>query len=195
MYGSGSLRPAGSNSLQQQDKQPNLLSHNSTRKRPQSSLPYSGIPLVPVSIPIHDFEHIPRGYPPYISEGILSPHRGLTTNGASNRGGLYGGRPEYANGRPSHGLRVRFPFDHGFIPGRGYTVQGINPGHGKVHYGKPPFRGYPSHGTGYMKIPEEEEDQMDDEDDEEYEHPCGGKCSFDEFLCITSCTCIKNEHR
>lgn len=36
-------------------------------------------------------------------------------------GGMYGGRPEYSNGRPNHGIiNGRFPFDLGFLPGKGY---------------------------------------------------------------------------
>ncbi|KAF5269791.1 hypothetical protein FQA39_LY08572 [Lamprigera yunnana] len=197
MYGSGSLRPPGS--VPSHSVQGKIIksttSQTTNRRRQPLPAPYPALPLVPVSIPIHDFDRMPEGYPVFIPDSILSSSRSVGVPRSSSRGGIYGGRPEYYGGRPDHVLgRSRFPVDHGYM-GRGFGVEGINPGHGNAHYGKPPLRGLDSnHGTGYMRVPEDEDIPPLDVD-EEYEHPCGGECARNEFLCIRSCTCIKNDYR
>ncbi|KAB0798924.1 hypothetical protein PPYR_06804 [Photinus pyralis] len=194
MYGSGSLRPPGS--IPTHIAQGKIIKGNpsqiSNRRRQSLPVSFSAIPVVPLPIPIHDFDRIPDGYPIYMPDSMLSPSRGGGLQRPSNRGGMYAGRPEYPWGRPDHGIgRGRNPLDHSFM-GRGVGFEGINY---EKHYGKAPRRGSGAgHGTGYMRVPEDE-DILPPEEDEEYEHPCGGDCARNEFLCLRSCTCIKNIDR
>lgn len=191
MYGSGSLRLPGSiPTVQEQQQQQPLqgriakTSSSQSSNRRRQPLPYPVLQPVPVPIPIHDFD----GY-------AISRSGGLSIKPPNRGGGLYGGRPEYYAGRPDHGLsRSKYPIDHGFIPGRGFGFPPINPGHGRITYDRPIFHDTPRHGTGFMRISDEEEIAAIDED-EEYEHSCGGGCARDEFLCIRSCTCIKDDYR
>ena len=113
----------------------------------------------------------------------------------SNRG-MYGGRIEYPDGRPNRGLgivRSRYPFDFGFITGKGFEK--MPPDMGSRRLGRlPPKNGILGKGSPdlHLKFPEEEEEKPMEET---HGHPCGGDCDVGEYLCVRSCTCINEKYR
>lgn len=170
MYGSGSLRPPGSKP-----------SHAINQKQPKTPATPSQPFPVPIRFQDFAFDKLPQGFPILVP---LAP--GVTSR---NRGGMYGGRPEYYGmRRPSTGGLIggRHPLDLGFIPGRGYAngpgarKQGV----GLNRVGLGPI-------DQYMRQPEEDEVSRD----RQYDHGCGEDCPSGEFLCVESCVCIKDTHR
>lgn len=200
MYGSGSLRPPGTNPAYIHNQRSRGRKPSPSPPLPPSEIqpprrypiPISHYPIipVPVAIPSHDFDRIPDGYPLFIHDtlpnvDLISSSRsgGYSRNG--NRvNGMYGGRPEYSRGRP----RGKYPMDLGFIMGKGYDR--IGPEHSNLRYGRPPNLGIVGHATTYMKEPDSEiggEEGMDQR--------CVLTCSEEEFLCSRDCECIKNTSR
>lgn len=106
---------------------------------------------------------------------------------------MYGGRREYYEGRPNHGLRrTRYPFDLGFIRGKGFAkILPDIPGRRIGQYPNKPLLRNPDL---RLKYPEEGEEDLKPIDDS-YGHPCGGGCSVGEYLCVRSCTCIQEKYR
>lgn len=139
---------------------------------------------------MHDIFKVARGFPlPPPEIRIPTVPRSYTPikNRPRNGGGLYGGRPEYYDGRPNRPMPYgkHVGIEEGWIPGRGFGMEMVNPGHSDVRYGKLPYRGISNHMSEHM---------VENEDAEVLSH-CGGDCGRGEFLCLTSCTCIKEADR
>ncbi|XP_019869028.2 low-density lipoprotein receptor-related protein 4 isoform X2 [Aethina tumida] len=183
-YGSGSLRPPGSKPIYatgQRDHgvrttlSPALHNHNA------KSIPILyQYPFVPYAIPID---------PIYFNRDLMTRLHPKIDNRGRNRGGMYGGRPEYSNGRPNHGIiNGRFPFDLGFLPGKGYEPN--------IHVPLPKY--LPPSPPRKELGPPDHEPKPDVEDEAPKvveEHPCGEPCGPGEFLCLQSCICIKDIYR
>lgn len=134
---------------------------------------------------INDF----AGYPG--TQHIQIPQRG---DRPSNRGGgRYGGRLEYPNGRPVHGLANYFyPNDFGFLPGRDNF--GRSP-----YFDRPNFVQRNDEDDDYLEsFPTSKPDDNDDSTKQLGSHQktaCEKKCRKSEVLCQKSCVCIKEEQR
>lgn len=103
---------------------------------------------------------------------------------------MYGGRPEYYQGRPNHGLsNGRYPFDFGFMPGKGLPSDYDTPYLGRY----PPHHRNSDYDDGpdmyNLKQPEEEEVDFKMVPDH-YEPDCDETCVKEEFICHKSCKCI-----
>ncbi|CAH0560459.1 unnamed protein product [Brassicogethes aeneus] len=182
-YGSGSLRPPGTKPIFATGQRDHGVrtTLSPTMNNPTILHQY---PIVPFPIPFDEYERIPGGYPIY--PDIIPRVYGLPPRSDRNRGGMYGGRPEYSNGRPNHALSSgRNPFDFGFLPGKGFDP---NPG----KYLPPPRREFGIVPKTIQNPDDEDEIQVKSFPDE---HPCGEDCPRGEFLCVQSCTCIKSEYR
>ncbi|XP_017769836.1 PREDICTED: low-density lipoprotein receptor-related protein 4 [Nicrophorus vespilloides] len=205
MYGSGSLRPPGTNPMVfGPAHRPPLTSGSSPSQGNIRRYPMA-YPIVPLPIPIRDFESFPDGFPILIREYFndrstsRSGARGISTSSASssiNRG-MYGGRPEYNNGRPTRLYDFRPDvYGEGFIPGRGFDVR---PG-GMLT--KMPSNRPTGHGIQRMREPDEDDAGVSSSNNNgnqkeivDFEHECGEDCEQGEYLCVSSCTCIKNTLR
>lgn len=103
---------------------------------------------------------------------------------------MYGGRPEYYQGRPNHGLsNGRYPFDFGFMPGKGLPSDYDTPYLGRY----PPQHRNTDYDDGSdtynLKQPEEEEVDFKMVPDH-YGPECDETCAKGEFICHKSCKCI-----
>lgn len=173
MYGSGSLRPPGSPMIlgQQRYFKEKIFSSpppQGYNRRVLPSQPY----LYPFPIPFPDLQSVPN-YPIFIgSDGKTY------TISKSRNGGPIRVPPYISQGRMSE----RFPLDYGQVIGKGFSE-------GEVHTRKfPPFstRTISQEHSLNVKIPEESHGIFS---------PCGEGCAKGEFMCVRSCTCIKNEYR
>lgn len=178
MYGSGSLRPPGTN--------PTMPNQNfkKTIRKPTRNPPTLGPQINGYQIPLSHQPSFPILHVPSIlTQDDLHDFNWLSSSrsgGYSRSGGMYGGRPEYSSGRP----RDIYPFDTGFIKGRGYDQ------------GTP--REYWRHGriinpgfirrVSYMKEPGSDPGNVDNYDG------CNIDCGED-FLCIEECRCIAKSSR
>ncbi|XP_074041420.1 LDL receptor related protein 4 isoform X2 [Leptinotarsa decemlineata] len=198
MYGSGSLRPPGHKPIIYATGQRQHGFRTTIMPQPfdpEQYLPVFPVyPVLPIHIPIGEYEIMTKsvGYPIYQNPDIVElPPR---SDRPSNRGGLYGGRPEYYKGRPNHGLsNARFPSDFGFIMGKGVPSD----------YDQSSFIGrYPLHrATDYddmsdsynLKHPEEEDETRRNPD--QHISDCNKMCLHGELLCHNMCVCIKEELR
>ncbi|XP_072376430.1 low-density lipoprotein receptor-related protein 4 [Diabrotica undecimpunctata] len=191
MYGSGSLRPPGTKSViyatgQRQHGVRTTLSPQVYS--PPQFIPYVPIPVFPIPMRADEYEPMIRGYP-----GIPHIQFPPRSDRPSNRGGgRYGGRFEYANGRPVYGYsNAQYPFDFGFIRGRGIspdydTALNIGPYH--IHRGGDDDEGDEDYDEPYPTLKPQEADSKSD-------HSCEKKCQKDEMLCHKSCLCINEELR
>ncbi|KAJ8949684.1 hypothetical protein NQ314_008146, partial [Rhamnusium bicolor] len=195
MYGSGSLRPPGSKPIYATGQRQHGVrttispSHNPYRKYIPIIQPYS---ILPLPIPIDEYERMSSGYPTYLNPEVLGmPPR---SDRPSNRGGMYGGRPEYYQGRPTHGLsNSRYPFDFGFIPGKGLPLDYDSPYLGRYH----PHRNsdYDDFSENYnLKQPEDEDIDIKMIPDL-YGPKCEKNCRKGEFICHKGCNCVDEEKR
>lgn len=198
MYGSGSLRPPGTKPIyatgQRQHGIRTTVSPDQMNQR-RIFVPQA-YPIVPYSIPMREYERYPSGYPIFYHRDMSRlPSNARHMERPSNRG-MYGGRLEYPDGRPNRGLgivRTRYPFDFGFIPGKGFDR--MPPDYESRRMGRLPSKsGMLERGGSdmHLKFPEEEEEKPIQE---HRGHPCGGDCEPGQYLCIKSCTCIEEKYR
>ncbi|KAG5887972.1 hypothetical protein JTB14_035046 [Gonioctena quinquepunctata] len=187
MFGSGSLRPPGHKPIVYATGQ---RQHGiRTTIRPQQYLPaFPSFPLLPLGIPIDEYHRM--GFPIYQNPDIVEmPPR---SDRPLNRGGMYGGRPEYYRGRPSYGLSSgRFPSDFGFMIGKGLPSD----------YDLSSYLGrYPIHRVSdydemtdnyNLKQPDDEKGMRGVSD----QHVCDKICPSGEMLCHNYCICINEELR
>lgn len=173
MYGSGSLRPPGSN------RNPMVASQGQFKQKVLSSPPpygYRRVPpsqpyLYPFPIPFPDLKNVPT-YPIFIGADGKTYTISKSRNGGPIR------VPPYI----SQGRSDRYPVDYGQVIGKGFSE-------GEVRTRKyPPFSPKTvSHEHSLnVKIPEEDDGILS---------PCGEECAKGEFMCVRSCTCIKSEYR
>lgn len=172
MYGSGSLRPPGNPMMAGQQRQ--FKQKIFTSPPPQggrrilSPQPY----LYPFPIPFPDLKNVPN-YPIFIGSD------GKTYTISKSRNGVPIRVPPYlSQGRRSD----KFPLDYGQVIGKGFSE-------GEVHTRKfPPFstRTISHEHSLNVKYPKETSGIFT---------PCGEDCAKGEFMCVISCTCIKNEYR
>ncbi|RZC38041.1 low-density lipoprotein receptor-related protein 4, partial [Asbolus verrucosus] len=198
MYGSGSLRPPGTKPVyatgQRQHGVRTTVSPDQLNQRRIFLPPIQPYPIVPFPIPIREYDdRFPSGYPIFLNQDIISrlpPSSGSEMDRPSNRG-MYGGRREYYEGRPNHGfVRTRYPYDFGFIPGKGLEKMPPDMNPRRRFQTKNGILGKNS--DLKLKFPEEEEEKPLEET---YGHPCGSGCASGQYLCIRSCMCIEEEHR
>ncbi|KAJ8919440.1 hypothetical protein NQ315_016538 [Exocentrus adspersus] len=188
MYGSGSLRPPGTKPIYATGQRQHGVrttispSYNSQRKYIPIMPPY---PMIPLEIPADEYERM-AGLPIFVNpDFIRTPIR---NDRPSNRGGgMYGGRPEYYQGRPYHGLsNGRYPFDFGFMPGKGLPPDYDNPYLGRY----PQLRNIDYDDDTYnLKQPDEE-----DLDFKMIDH-YGNECNEGDFFCHKSDKCIPGVNR
>lgn len=165
MYGSGSLRPPGSNPAvfnQNQRKSNRKITPSPSTITPQLGyqVPISHYPPI-FRLPIHvqDFDGISFGYPDFIRDTLMRPpYRGSRVRS----GGIYGQRLEYHEGKPKP------LYDIDMYKGRGYST---------VH-----------HFPNYMEDPGLNIDGIEDTYD-----GCNVDC--EEFLCRRDCICISRSLR
>lgn len=107
--------------------------------------------------------------------------------------GMYGGRPEYYQGRPHHGYsNGRYPFDFGLLAGKGFlpdyptSFSGKNPVQKSVYYEYEEDDGHEG------KTVDEEQDKLLME---HVKSECDKTCEDEEILCYKGCLCIKEEQR
>lgn len=199
MYGSGSLRPAGTKPVYAIGQRKHGIRTTVSPTDPLNHRrvilpPMQPYPIIPYSIPMREYDRLPGGYPIFISPEVLQRITSSSRSGLdrpSNRG-MYGGRPEYYGGRPNHGLgRSRYPIDLGFLGGKGFGKQPTDLGVPRVgRY--PANKGILVH-SGNSKL--KYEDEEDDDKVSLKDHPCGEDCARGEYLCIRSCICIKDVFR
>lgn len=180
MYGSGSLRPPGTNPIDGAP-QPKFRKPTSTpnygKKPAGSRFPYA-VPYPPLQTDLYPLDYSPRITPHDVTRSGAMPRTRLGYNGK------WGGRPEYFGGPPNQFFsRSRYPIDYGFIPGHGFKV---SPNRGTIRYGRPPNGGIVDHANNYMKDPDSDGGDGG---------LCGGSCAPDEFLCQKSCVCINSSLR
>ncbi|KAJ8982651.1 hypothetical protein NQ317_019052 [Molorchus minor] len=145
-------------------------------------------PILPVPIPIDEYE-MSSGFPFYFDPEVIGvPER---SDRPSNRGGMYGGRPEYYQGRPHYGLsNGRFPFDLGYLGGKGYSSDYDSVG--RFH---PPRNDDYDDLSETYNIKQPEEDDSDIKLPEQYSPECEDNCPKGEIVCHKTCNCIEETKR
>ncbi|KAJ8946709.1 hypothetical protein NQ318_006967 [Aromia moschata] len=191
MYGSGSLRPPGSKPIYATGQRQRGVrttispSQNIHRKYIPIMQPY---PILPVPIPLDEYERMASGYPMY-----FNPVLGMSANGhrATNRGGMYGGRPEYYQGRPPYGFsNAKFSFDPGLILGK--TMSTDYNGRYTMHRNED----YDDLSENFnLKQPDEGEDGEIKMIPEHYGPECEENCPKGEIVCHKGCSCIEEAKR
>lgn len=203
MYGSGSLRPPGTKPIYATGQRQHGIR---TTLSPQLQNAHKIIPILqsPYQIfPVHfSFDEYRRtisnnnrnggGYPPiFLDPALMQPPRQKTR--ITNRGGLYGGRHEYYNGKPPY--NAHGTWQAGFLEGKGYGKD-RTPAIGQYYT--------PRRQSDLiirdrldlpLKNPEEEDDAKPFDMNYKYEETCGGNCTKGRYLCIKSCMCIDEKYR
>ncbi|KAL3266299.1 hypothetical protein HHI36_010479 [Cryptolaemus montrouzieri] len=183
MFGSGSLRPRDSRPVYATGQR-----HYGERSTvsPDSS-GYQILPeLPPYPVLPYPFSYGDDVFP--VPE-VIGGSRSSTRSGLPRpvyRGGLYGGRPEYYSGKPNHGIiGGKNPFDLGQIRGKGFERA--------TYFDTRKYKGIVP--PGKSKDLMQSSDDLIDTSEEEFEHSCGFNCAPEEYLCVSSCICIKSESR
>lgn len=122
----------------------------------------------------------------------LPPRNMRPANGVN---GMYGGRPEYYQGRPHHSYpNGRYPFDFGFLAGKGFlpdyptSLSGKNPIQKTVEYEYEEEDGHDG-----RAVEEEHDGKKLLVDHNRVD--CDKTCEDEQILCYRGCICIKEEQR
>ncbi|XP_034949215.1 LOW QUALITY PROTEIN: low-density lipoprotein receptor-related protein 4 [Chelonus insularis] len=208
MYGSASLRETGSaatviSTTELPHHQDNLKEHENSKNHitPDQKHNYPVQKNTEHLTNIHGYNGDPDFYP-----GFLNPERDFDEsldvpsyrNGAPVNGGFYGQGKSGNLGksifeRPRSGVYGSYDNGgYGELPDRVRIHHGLSRGHGINPSGNADLQSHS--GQGEKTLIHELDDESELNNGYAW-YTCASKCTMEQFLCITTCTCINLDHR